>query len=189
MSQTFKQQIETIVSLTDEEFDYVMSYFTPRQLRKHQFLVQEGDLVQYNYFIVQGLTKSFYTDDTGREHIVHFAMDNNWVTDAQAFQLQKKSSLNIYCLEKTELLAISYANIEKLCAGLEKMQYYFRKKLSEENMLLQRRIQCLITNNATNRYHDLATNYPELIQRVPKKMIASYLGVSRETLSRLLPQS
>ena len=105
------------------------------------------------------------------------------------FNYRKKSSLNIYCLEKTELLAISYANIEKLCAGLEKMQYYFRKKMSEENMLLQRRIQCLITNNATNRYHDLATNYPELIQRVPKKMIASYLGVSRETLSRLLPQS
>jgi CRP-like cAMP-binding protein len=188
MSQMFRQQIETIVSLTDEEFDYVMSYFTPRQLRKHQFLVQEGDLVQYNYFIVQGLTKSFYTDETGREHIVHFAMDNNWVTDAQAFHLQKKSSLNIYCLEKSEVLAISYDNIEKLCAGIEKMQYYFRKKSTEENILLQRRIQCLITNNAVNRYHDLASNYPALIQRVPKKMIASYLGVSRETLSRLLPQ-
>jgi len=188
MSQIFRQQIETIASLTDDEFDYVMSHFTPKQFRKHQFLVQEGDLVQYNYFIVQGLTKSFYTDETGREHIMHFAMDNNWVTDPQAFQLQKKSNLNIYCLEKSEVLAISYENIEKICAGVEKMQYYFRKKSIEENIQLQRRVQCLITNNAANRYHDLVTNNPQLVQRVPKKMIASYLGVSRETLSRLLPQ-
>jgi CRP-like cAMP-binding protein len=96
--------------------------------------------------------------------------------------------LNIYCLENAEMLAITYENIEKICAGLEKMQKYFRRKTIEQNILLQRRILCLITNNAANRYHELATNYPELIQRVPKKMIASYLGVSRETLSRLMPQ-
>lgn len=188
MSQVLRQQIESIVAVTDEEFELVLSYFTPKDFRKHQFIIQEGDLVSKNYFIVQGLTKSFYTDETGREHIVQFAMDNGWTTDVQAFYGQMKSTLNIYCLENTQTLAISYENIEKLCAQLDKMQYYFRKKATEENTQLQRRIQCLISNNATNRYHDLATNYPELIQRVPKKMIASYLGVSRETLSRLMPQ-
>jgi len=188
MSELLRQQIESVVTLTDHEFEQVLSHFTPKKFRKHQFLVQEGELVRNNFFIARGLTKSFFTDETGKEHIVHFAMDNDWVTDAQAFHLQKKSTVNIYCLENCDSFAITYDNLQKLCSGLQKMQYYFRQKAIEENIALQRRIQCIISNDATNRYHDLATNYPELIQRVPKKMIASFLGISRETLSRLLPQ-
>lgn len=186
MSQALREQVESIVPLTDQEFEFILSHFTRKNYRKHQFIVQEGDLVSHTWFIIQGLTKSFYTDDTGKEHIIHFALDNGWVTDAAAFYQQTNSSLNIHCLENSEMLSITYENMEKLCSQLEKMQFYFRKKSIEENIQLQRRTQCLLANNATNRYHDLITNQPGLINRVPKKMIASYLGVSRETLSRLL---
>jgi CRP-like cAMP-binding protein len=186
MSQALRNQIELTISLSDEEFEFVLSHFTHKHYRRHQFLVQEGHLVLHTWFILQGLTKSFYTDETGKEHIIHFAMDNGWTTDTTAFHQHINSSLNIYCLENCETLSITYENMEKLCAQLDKMQYYFRKKTIEENIQFQRRTQCLLAYDATNRYHELITNYPALINRVPKKMIASYLGVSRETLSRLL---
>lgn len=188
MSAILRQEIESIVPVTDQEFELIFSYFTPRNFRRHQFMVQDGNAVTSNYFLVNGLTKSFYVDETGKEHILQFAIDNDWVTDMAAFHAKTVSTLNIYCLENCETLAITYDNIEKLCSQLDKMQYYFRKQMTEENRRLQQRVQCLVTNNAANRYHDLITNYPELIQRVPKKMIASYLGVSRETLSRLITQ-
>ena len=185
MSEALRRQIETIVALTDEEFAIALSHFEAKNFRKHQFPVQEGNNVRHDFFIVSGLTQSFHLDETGKEHIVHFAMEDNWVTDVRAFHMQTKATLNVYCLENTVALAISFENMEKLCTQLSKMQYYFRKKATADNILLHRRIQCLISNNAANRYHDLATNSPALLQRVPKKLIASYLGVSRETLSRL----
>lgn len=188
MSNSLRAQIESYVPLTDSEFELVLSYFTEKKFRKHQFMVQEGEFVSNYFFIVRGLTKSFFIDETGREHITNLAVDNNWVTDMQAFHLQEKSTINIYCLEECETLAISSQNIEKLCLALNKMQYFFRQKAIDENILLQRRIQCFISNNAASRYHELVTKNPQLIERVPKKLIASYLGVSRETLSRLLLQ-
>lgn len=188
MTNSLRAQIEACVPLTDEEFALVLTYFTEKKFRKHQFMVQEGSFVPHKFFIVRGLTKTFSVDDTGREYILDLSMDNNWVTDTQAFHLQEKSKVNIYCLEECDTMVITLQNIEQLCSVLGKMQYFFRQKAIDENIQLQRRIQCFISNNATNRYHQLVAKNPGLIQRVPKKLIASYLGVSRETLSRLLPQ-
>ncbi len=188
MSEVLRSHIEAIVPLTDAEFGLVMSAFTEKKFRKHHFMVQEDHSVPYLYFIVSGLTKTFFIDETGREHILDLNMDNNWTTDMQAFHQQLKTTTNIYCLEDCETLAISLENIEKLCAQLDKMQYFFRRKAIEQNIHLQKRIQCFISSTAANRYHELVTKNPGLIQRVPKKLIASYLGVSRETLSRLLLQ-
>ena len=185
MSQALRSQIEKIVSLTDDEFETVLSYFSVRNFLKHQFIVQEGNPVRQNFFIVKGLVKSFQLSEEGKENIVQFAMDGYWVTDTEAFYQQKTAQLNINCLENCQTLSITHQNLEKLCAESDKMEYYFRKKAFNDIAQLQRRILCLIKGTAADRYHDLADNYPELIQRVPKAMIASYLGVSRETLSRM----
>ncbi|MBL7699657.1 MAG: Crp/Fnr family transcriptional regulator [Chitinophagaceae bacterium] len=186
MSTALRRHIESIVPLNDEEFTYILSHFTEKHFRKHQFIEQEGNYVKYDYFLIEGLTKTFFTNEQGKEHILEFAMDNYWVTDIQALQNETQSTLNISCLSNCHVLSISKQKIEKLCAEVDKMQFYFRKKAMNENALLQKRILCLIKNNAAARYHDLASNHPELIQKVPKTLIASYVGVSRETLSRML---
>lgn len=186
MSQRLREHIETIVSLTDEEFDFALSQFTPKKFLKHQYLVQEGSYVEYDYLILEGLVKSFHTDEHDKEHILQFAMRDWWITDPQAFNHRTKATLNVYCLEKSHTLAITLQNKETLCAGLPKMEHFFRKKATAGYIGLQRRILCLISQNAKDRYEDLLQHYPSLIQRVPKTMIASYLGVSRETLSRLI---
>ncbi len=181
----FRAHIEQEVSLSNEEFDFVYTHFTEKKFHKHQYLVQEGNYVGHDYYIVQGLAKSSSTDDTGKEHILQFAMADSWITDLQAYQHGTKATLDINCLEDSIVLMINLENREKLCSDLGKMETFFRKKTTQESINLQRRILCLISNNARDRYDDLLEKYPGIKQRVSKTMIASYLGVSRETLSRL----
>ncbi|NML21218.1 Crp/Fnr family transcriptional regulator [Pseudoflavitalea sp. G-6-1-2] len=185
MSHPLRQHIEKITPLSDQEFEYILSHFTLRKLRKHQFLVQEGDAVLTDNFVLRGLLKASYTNDEGKEHILQFAMEDWWVSDYQAYANQTKAMLNIDCLEDVEVLGITLTNREKLCADLHKIEHFFRIKLNGGFLASQRRILSLLNNNASERYDLLLHQYPSLFQRVSKTLIASYLGVSRETLSRL----
>ena len=184
MSEILRQQIEKITPLTDKEFDYILSHFTTKKLKKHQFLIQESDSVQNDYFVIKGLLKAYYVNEEGKEHIMQFAMEDWWITDYQAYFNQTKALLNIDSIEPTEVLCLSLYNREKLCADMHKIEHFFRKKSNSGYIALQRRILSLLNSNAKERYEQLLQQYPTLFQRVPKTLIASYLGVSRETLSR-----
>ncbi len=185
MEQVLRNQIEKIVKLTDEEFQFVLSHFTVRTYRKHQYLVQAGDPAPHDHFVVKGLLKSFYVDDAGKTHIMQFAMEDWWISDPQAFHNQTLATLNIDCIEDTQVLYISYDNREKLCARMQKMEYFFLKKTAAGYVALQRRILSLMSQTAEERYQQFIALYPSLLQRLPKSLIASYLGITRETLSRL----
>ena len=185
MSEALRQHIEKITPVSDQEFDYILSHFTSRKLKKHQFLIQEGEPVPNDYFVLKGLLKASYINDEGKEHILQFAMEDWWVSDYHAYANQTKAMLNIDCLEDVELLCLSLTNREKLCSELHKIEHFFRVKVNGGFLASQRRILSLLNNNAGERYNLLLNQYPSLFQRVPKTLIASYLGVSRETLSRL----
>lgn len=185
MSLQLRQHIEKIVSLSDEEFGFILSHFTTKTFKKHQFIIQNGSFVANDFWVVKGLVKASQTDTKGKQHIMQFAMEDWWVTDYQAYFNQTKAVLDVECLEDTELLCLSLENREKVCAELHKAEHFFRKKSNAGYVALQRRILSLLTSNATERYEEFLVQYPTLIQRLPKKLIASYLGVSRETLSRL----
>lgn len=185
MSIELRQHIEKIVPLTDDEFEWVISHFMQKTFKKHQIVVQQGDYVHYDYFVVKGLMKSARISPEGREHILQFAMEDWWITDPEAFHDGTKANLTVDCLEDTKVFALTLENKEKLCRELQKMEYFFLKKTTAGYIALQKRILCFISSKASDRYHYLLEQYPGLIQRVPKTMIASYLGVTRETLSRL----
>jgi len=186
MSLALRQHFEKMIPLSDQEFDYLLSHFTTKKLRKHQFLVQEGDFVMNDYFVVKGLLKAYHTDQEGKDHILQFAMEDWWITDYQAYFSQSPASLTIDCVEEVELLCLSLQNRDKICAELHKIENFFRRKSNSGYIALQRRILSLLNSNAKERYEQLLQQYPGLFQRVPKTLIASYLGVSRETLSRLV---
>jgi CRP-like cAMP-binding protein len=179
-----RQQIEKITPLTDGEFAQVAGYFAYRKLRKHQFLVEAGNLVEREFFVLSGCLKAYYPDN-GKDHILQFALPDWWVTDYAAFFGQTKATIYIDCLEESEVLGITLADKEKLCAELPKIEHFFRKKSNAGYVALQRRILSLLTSTAKERYEQLLQLYPQLFQKVPKTLIAAYLGVSRETLSRL----
>jgi CRP-like cAMP-binding protein len=184
MDHILRQQIEKIVPLTDAEFDYVLSHFVAKNFKKNQFVVQEGQPVENDFFILSGCLKSYSTDANGKDHIIQFGLQDWWITDYQAYYSQTTATVNIDCIEGSELLCLSYTNREKLCAEIHKIEHFFRKKTNRRNVALQQRILSLLSSNAEERYNKLLEQQPELFQKVPKQLIASYLGVTRETLSR-----
>lgn len=185
MSDLLRKQIEQIIPLTNDEYENILSYFRVKKLKKHQFLIQAGDEVFNDHFVIKGLLKSYYINEDGKESIMQFALEDWWITDYQAFFYNTKANLNIDCIEDTEVLYISAINKEKLCQSMHKMDYFFRKKSNYGYAALQRRILSLLNNNAKERYEQFVEQYPKLFKKVSKTLIASYLGVSRETLSRL----
>lgn len=185
MSELLRQQFEKIISLDDAEFEYILSHFKHKKFKKHQFVVQEEQRVEYDYFILSGCLKSYSTDANGKDHIIQFGMPDWWITDYQAYYNQKPATINIDCLEASELLCLSLQNREKLCAEMHKVEHFFRKKTNRHNVALQQRILSLLSSSARERYDKLLRDYPALFQKVPKHLLAAYLGVSRETLSRL----
>lgn len=185
MSNILRQQIERIVPLTDEEYAFVLSHFSPKKFRKHQIIIREGEYVHNEYFLLSGLMKASHINPEGKEHIIHFAMQDWWITDPKAYHNKTIATLQVDCLEDSDTLFITLENREKLCRELQKMEFFFLKKTTAGYIALQNRILCLISSTAKERYGNMLTQYPGLIQRVPKSLIASYLGVTRETLSRL----
>ena len=179
-----RKHFEKITPLTDQEFDYILSHFTTKKLKKHQFLIQEGDNVTNDYFVVKGLLKAYHVDNEGKEYILQFAMEDWWISDYQAYFSQSKATLNIDCIEEVEILCLTLHHRDKICADLHKIEHFFRRKSNMGYVALQRRILSMLNSNAKERYDQLLLQYPNLFQRVPKTLIASFLGVSRETLSR-----
>ncbi|MGF7038419.1 Crp/Fnr family transcriptional regulator [Mucilaginibacter lappiensis] len=187
MQDKLREHIEKIVPLSDDEFAFVCTHFTVKKFKKHQFLIQQGEAVKYHYFVVSGLLKLVYTDDTGKQHIVSFAMEDWWESDFYAYYTQTEATMSLECVEDTEVFCLSLENYKKLCDGLQKMERFFLEKANFGFIGSQRRIISWLTSNAKERYEQLLKQYPSLIQRLPKSLLAAYLGVSRETLSRLTP--
>jgi CRP-like cAMP-binding protein len=185
MQEKLREHIEKIVPLTDDEFAFVSSHFTVESFKKREFLIQEGDRVKDAYFVLSGLLMLVYVDQSGKQHIVSFAMEDWWESDYLAYHTQGKASMSLQCLEDTLVLCLSLENYKNLCASLHKMEHFFLAKANAGHIGSQQRILSFLTSGAKERYEQLLKRYPALLQRVPKTLLASYLGVSRETLSRL----
>ena len=180
----FKRHLEKFISLTEKEFEEVLGYFTYKKTKKHQVLVREGDKVQHTFWTKKGLLISTFTDASGKEHIIQFAIENCWITDQDAFYNQADAIFNIVCIEDSELLSISFKKRESLCLAMPKMERFFRKKANDSFTKQQKRLLTYLTSDSQKRFDLLLAEYPQLIQRLSKKILAAYLGVSRETLSR-----
>jgi CRP-like cAMP-binding protein len=180
-----REHIEQIITLSDEEFEFIKPFFTIKKALKNQYLLHQGDDTKYEYVIMSGIFKVFHMDEDGKEHIVQFATENWWISDYIAYFSKKESGMYLQCIERGEVLCLTLDGREKLSAASHKMEHFFRVKLTNGYMALQRRILSLLASNPQQRYDEFADLYPDLMQKIPKKYIAEYLGVSRETLSRL----
>ncbi|MFD1605589.1 Crp/Fnr family transcriptional regulator [Flavobacterium artemisiae] len=185
MQADLRKHIEKIIPLTDDEYAFVISHFISKKFKKHQYLIQEGDPVKYSYFVISGLLKLVFTDAKAKQHIVSFAMEDWWESDYYAYFTETNATMSLECLEDTEVLCCTLEDYKKLCEGLQKMERFFLDKATFGFLGSQRRIISWQTSNSKERYEQLLKQYPTLFQRVSKSLIASYLGVSRETLSRL----
>ncbi|WP_062057060.1 Crp/Fnr family transcriptional regulator [Aquimarina longa] len=185
MKEKLKEHIENLVPLTDDEFSFVLSHFSFEKHKKNDFLIREGENVKHCYFVVCGLLKLIYNDKEGKQHVVSFAMEDWWESDFSAYFTQTKAKMSLQCIEDTISFSISLKNYKKLSTEFSKMERFFLEKSNSGHIASQNRILSFLTSNAKERYEQLLKLHPILFQRVPKSLLASYLGVSRETLSRL----
>lgn len=184
-----RHHIEQITPLSDEEFENIKTHFTLKKVKKNQFLINEGDEVKYEYLVLSGIFKVYYIDEQAKEFIVQFAAENWWMSDYYAFFKQKNANMVIECMEAGEVLYSTLRAREKLSADFHKMEHFYRVKLTNGYIALQQRIKLLLSSTPQQRYDEFSRLYPDLLQRIPKKFIAEFLGVSRETLSRLYSNS
>ena len=184
MEKSLRDHIERFVPISQQAFDASLQYFSFQKLKKNEYLIKDGTAVEYTYWIKAGLVISFFNDSKGKEHVMQFAIENCWITDQQAFYTRSAATLNVVCLEDSEILALSHQNREQMCDNIPAMNTFFRKKANDSFVKQQRRLLTYMTSEARERYDLLLREYPGLVQRVPKKILAAYLGVTRETLSR-----
>lgn len=183
--ESLRKHIEEIISVSDEEFERIKTFFTIKKVKKHQYLIQEGDPAQLEYIIVKGIFRVFYVDKEGKEYILQFARENWWMSDYIAFFNKQQATMNAVCMQDGEVLCLTLQGREALSSQFHKMEHFFRVKLTNGYVASQRRIKSLLSSTPQQRYEEFAELYPNLLQQIPKKYIAEYLGVSRETLSRL----
>lgn len=179
------KHIEEVIELSESEKERFTSILIKKKLRKRQFLIQEGDLVKYEYFVARGCLKAYEIDDNGDEHIIQFAKENWWISDFKAFFEGGKATLNIDSIEESIVYGIEKQDLENLFLDVPKFDRFFRIKLTSAFVALQNRILSSLDKSNSERYLDFLKTYPNLEQRIPNYMIANYLGIKPESLSRI----
>ena len=187
-SDAFIAYINRIVPLDKEEEEVLLSMVTHRKFLKGQYLVQQGDICRYTGFILKGCSKTFFVDEQGQEHVVMLGIEDWWVSDIASFISQEPADFNIQFLENSDLILFPYQNHEKLLATLPKLERFFRILVERGLVAFQKRVVRNLSMTAKDRYLFFRSKYPEIEKRVPQYLIASYLGITKEFLSKIKSQ-
>lgn len=184
LNQSIPQIFEGLV-LTDEEVILIESRLDRVFAKKGERLVEIGNNVDCQYFIISGCLRSFYVDKNGKEHTAQFGIYDWWISDYTAFFSQEKAIMNVEVIKDADLLKISIEDLNYLYKAIPKIETFFRKRAEWSCTTMQKRILSYLSLNASERYLSFLNDYPEVEQNVKNYHIASYLGITTESLSRI----
>ena len=177
--------INQYVTLTEEDFEIFRSYFIPKKIRKKQYLLQEGEVCKYFAFIIKGAMRQFHLDEDGVEHVVNLSIENWWAGDRESFVMLSPSKYYIEAWEESDVLLITNENKIKLCKQFPAFNELLMKLDEQNNIATQKRISSIISMSAEQKYKYFLENYPYFTERFPNHIIASFLGITKDTLSRV----
>jgi len=179
---------EKNVFLTEEQFRLWTSSFIQRKVKKHEFLLNEGEVAKNIFFTVHGCLRMYTVDNKGKEHIMQFAPDNWWIGDIDSSSNNSPSVYFIDALEDSDVLVMDNVSWEKAMKEIPPLVLLFQRLMQNRQTATQKRIIFSMSSSAEERYLDFMKTYPSLAQRIPQHMIASYLGITPESLSRIRKQ-
>lgn len=187
MESNIRKHIETKIneSLTDDEFELFFTLVELVEVKKKQQIVVEGQHSKFLFFVEKGTLHSFVTDEQGENHSIQFGFEGHWIADLYSFLSDRPAIFTIETLEVTTLLAIKQTDFEYVCRQVSKFEHFFRILIQNAYVNSQQRIAKTFSEDAGNRYLALIKQQPDLLQRVPQYLIASYLGIKPESLSRI----
>jgi len=185
MYEAIDRFIAKYINLTEEELAFFHTLLKHRKLKKKSFLLQEGEICDFEAFVLKGCIRSYYIDKDGVETILLFAVEDWWVSDLTSFSEQKPSNLFIETIEDCELLSIDYKNKSLLFQKIPAFERMFRLLVQRALGVLQQRFYASVSQTAEERYLQFMEKYPLIAQRVPQHQIARYIGVSPEFLSKV----
>ncbi|MHB8207424.1 Crp/Fnr family transcriptional regulator [Mucilaginibacter sp.] len=182
------ESITRHIRLSDEEKEHFIGLLQPKTYKRKDFILEEGQVCKYSYFVTEGCLRGFTVDNNGFEHVLNFAPEGWWIADMYSLLTQKPGILNIEALENTEVLLLSKSRQENLYHEIPQFERFFR--IITENSLVsyQQRLIDNLSLTAEERYHNFCRRYPSLINTLPKKQIAAYIGVTPEFFSRMQRQ-
>lgn len=183
------EYINQFVVMSPEEELILSKYVTCRNYLKKQYVLQQGDICTHESFVIKGCLNTFFVNDEGDKFVGSFAVENWWVVDLESFINQTPADFNIQCLENCTLAQISRQNSQLLYEKIPKLERVFRMMLQQAFCFSQRRIVNNLSKAAKDRYLDFKKQFPEIERRVPQYLIASYLGITREFLSKIKAQT
>lgn len=185
MFDIFKSYLIQNAGLNDGEFRQLTDLLKSKTTTKGEFLLREGDVCQHAFFVESGLLRSFSVDEAGKDHIIQFAPENWFITDRSSVYFNKPSDFFIEAVEDSKLVLIGTDFINRASEISASFRRYNERLLQNHILHLQRRVNLLLGATAEKRYVDFITLYPDVMLRVPQWMIASYLGITPESLSRV----
>ena len=185
MYEIFFESLKSKAGFHDEDLALVKTHLTPKKLRKKQYLLQEGDVCKNIAFVEKGALRTYTVDELGTEHILQFALEGWTISDLYSFLTGEASTYNIDALEAAELVLVSKAAHEEMLQTIPKYETYVRLQVTGAYIALQRRITSVLSLTTEERYKNFTATYPNIVQRVPQHMIASFMGLTPETLSRV----
>lgn len=177
--------VQSFVSLSDDEAAQFLSNFEEVKVKKRQFIVQPNFTNKHRYFVLKGAFRSYVVTKNGQEHTLQFAIENWWISDFNSYIYQDPATLFIIALEDSTVLQIEYSKEQKLKNANHKFETFFRIMAEKGLAFEHRRILFNLTHSAEERYENFLQNFPNFVQRVPQYALASYLGMSKEFLSRI----
>ena len=185
MSNLIIDSITRHITLSAEEKEHFLNLLQPKTYKRKQFILEDGEVCKYSTFVTKGCLRGFTVDANGFEHVLNFAPVGWWIADMYSLLTQKPGILNIEAQEDAEVLLLSKSRQEKLYHDIPQFERFFRIITENSLVAYQQRLIDNLSLSAEERYHNFCKRYPTLINTLPKKQIASYIGVTPEFFSRM----
>ncbi len=188
MFEVLREFLEQRFHVTDDEFDFIKNEFKHKHFKKGELLLREGAVAKYAAFVTKGCMRSYIVDKKGKEHIVQFAPESWWLADNESLRSGTPSNYFMDAIEDSDLLLIDTPSHLKILENVPAYAAAFQKGLQKHTAAKDKRIVATLSATAEERYNEFLTTYPSLSLRIPQHMLASFLGIAPETLSRVRKQ-